>query len=150
MENSYRFLMIAGTFLLGIMLLSILVYVFAAGARSNRAIDDSQREQQLVADNAKFEHYNKENNTVSEMISLINLVNNYNSDRYSEDCIKLTIYTNAGNGSYLKMEGNTKDLGRNKVYLNTGEKISVYQFASENAASGGLFSREKYYLIRRR
>ena len=45
MENSYRFLMMAATILLAIMILSIFVYVFRAGARANRAIDDAQREQ---------------------------------------------------------------------------------------------------------
>ena len=52
MENTYRFLMMAATLIVGILLLSMLVYVFRAGARASKAVDEAQIEQQMIAENA--------------------------------------------------------------------------------------------------
>lgn len=145
MENSYRFLMMAATILLAIMILSIFVYVFRAGARANRAIDDAQREQQLVAENAKFEHYNKNDNTVSDMVSLINLVHDYNESRdwAPDDCITLKIYLSGSVGEpYIYIDDSCEGLGRNeaKFSADTSKPISVYQLASETAETDHYFN----------
>ena len=86
MRNSYQFLMMAATVLVGIMLLSVFVYVFRAGAKASRSVDEKQMQDQLIAENAQFEFYNRPNNTVSDMISLINLVYNL--------YVRLLIYSN--------------------------------------------------------
>jgi len=93
MHNSYRFLMMAATLILGVLLLSVFVFVFRAGAKSNIAVDDAQKERQLIASNSRFEKYNRVDNTISDIITLISLVYNYNKENnfWETDCIDLEI-----------------------------------------------------------
>ena len=100
MENSYRFLMIAATILLGILLLTTFVYVFSAGANASKARDEAQETLQITAENQKYEVYNRSTNTISDVISLASLIYNNNKEADFNDeeyCKELIIKIGTSN-----------------------------------------------------
>ncbi|MBQ7410561.1 MAG: hypothetical protein IJW20_04170 [Clostridia bacterium] len=80
MENGSRALLMAATVLLGIFLLSIMIYMFRAGGRVSKAYDDKQINQQLEAHNGQFEYYDTPYNTITDVVSLANLVYSTNEE----------------------------------------------------------------------
>lgn len=149
MENSYRFLMMAATLIVGILLLSMLVYVFRAGARASKAVDEAQIEQQLIAENAKFEHYSRTDNNVSDMISLINLVYNYNRTRdfAPSDCVNVVISVGSQKyyiGEDTSVPGITKkssELKRNEVWYSEETTPQLINTMLTNTNLTGSFNK---------
>lgn len=80
MENGSRALLMAATVLLGIILLSIMIYMFRSGGKVSKAYDDKQINQQLEAHNGQFEAYDTPYNTVIDIVSLANLVYSTNEE----------------------------------------------------------------------
>ena len=80
MENASKALIMVASVLIGIMLLSVMIYVFRAGAKVNEAYDNNQISNQLELYNSKFEYYDKDNNTIVDMITLANLAYDVNSE----------------------------------------------------------------------
>ena len=150
MENATKFLLMAGGLILGVLLFSVFAFVFRAGARYSHRIDEAQSENQMILENSKFEFYNRgssgvnnsfEQNTISDMVSLINMVYSQNTEGYDSDRIDLVI--SAGPNESIKLEvpgklrltDDGKKLGRNQVFCN-GEIISVYDLLSSEDFSG--------------
>ena len=82
MENANKALIIAGGTILGIMILSLLVYLFRAGGKVSQSIDDKQIYHNTQLFNQQFENFageDKENN-ISDVITLINLAVDANKD----------------------------------------------------------------------
>jgi hypothetical protein len=82
MENANKALIIAGGTILGIMILSLMVYLFRAGGRVSQSIDDKQIYYNIQRFNQQFENFagdDKENN-ISDVITLINLAVDANKD----------------------------------------------------------------------
>ena len=143
MENASKALLMAGGVLLGIMLLSVFVYVFREGAKASKSVEQSKIEQELIKENARFEIYNKDDNTISDMVSLINLVYDYNfkKDFNETDCMQLNILlgsVSAGGLTYSIPNNNIDNLlinssdsiVKNKV-LRNNEAVSVYELTSK-------------------
>lgn len=80
MENASKALFMAAGVLLGILLLSVMIYVFRQGSRVNQTYDQKQITNQLELYNSQFEHYDRDNNNVMEVISLANLAFDVNID----------------------------------------------------------------------
>ncbi len=80
MENGSRALIMAATVLLGVFLLSMMVYMFSAGGRVTKQYDDRQINQQLEAYNGQFEVYDSTDNTITDIVSLANLVYSTNEE----------------------------------------------------------------------
>lgn len=145
MRNVYQFIMMVGTIAIGVLLLATFAYVFRIGAIASKNVDEEQLKQQLIADNAQFEYYNKENNdenknTVSDMISLANLVYDFNEKNYVDEnsTLKLVIQigNDANNLKYVIPKTNsrgTKRLGKKELFVSDSESnsdtISVYDLA---------------------
>ena len=72
MENASKALLIAVGILLGIMTLSLLVYVLSATGRMQQAQDERKANEELAAFNNTFEAYHKSRMYGTDVISLIN------------------------------------------------------------------------------
>lgn len=94
MENASKALLIAASLFLGVMLLA-LVYVYwgkMSGYFTERS--DANRLQQLIKYNNKFENYNNKTIRGNELISIMNMVidyNNYQSEIEGYDRIEIEI-----------------------------------------------------------
>ncbi len=80
MENGSRALIIAATVLLGVFLLTMMFYMFRAGGKVSKAHDDKQITLQLENYNSQFELYARPNNTITDVVSLANLVYSTNEE----------------------------------------------------------------------
>ena len=79
MENASKFLIMAATILIALMLIGIFTYVFRAGARVDEQYDLEQAENQLELYNSKFENYNVQDNRIMDLITVANLPYDVNS-----------------------------------------------------------------------
>ena len=82
MENGSRALIMAATVLLGVFLLSMMLYMFRAGGQMTKQFDEKQINLQLENYNRQFEVFDKPNNTITDVISLANLV--YSTNEQNE------------------------------------------------------------------
>lgn len=104
MENASKALIMAGGVLIGILVLSLAVYLFANFGATAANIHSQIEEQQVVEFNAQFTKY-QQNATIYDIITLNNLAkqNNENYDNDSDYTITIKI------GSY-SLSGSEKDL----------------------------------------
>lgn len=151
MQNVTQALFIAASVILGVILLATLIYVFRMGGSVNKTYDETQLTYQTEAFNYQFEIYQKDDNTVVDMITLLNLAystnvaNGYDVNNYVTIVVKVgnktfqipkdTSATNAEtfyNNNYNKLE-------RNQVYYVTGNKIiSVYDLMNKTLNDLGV------------
>ena len=80
MENASKALLIAAGVFLGIMLLTVMIYVFRQGAKVNESYDQKQISLQLELYNSQFEEFDRDNNNVMDVISLCNLASDVNKE----------------------------------------------------------------------
>lgn len=80
MEKASKALIMATGVILGVMLLSLMLYIFRQGAKVTKSYDERQISRQLELYNSNFEYYNKSNNTIMDIISLANLAFDVNMD----------------------------------------------------------------------
>lgn len=80
MENASKALLMAAGVFLGIGLLTIMIYLFRAGGKVSEAYDSKQITNQLELYNGQFEFYDTRENTISDVLTLANLVYSVNED----------------------------------------------------------------------
>lgn len=93
MENASKALLMAGEILIGILLLFILVYFSRMASSFTNQIDSNIATKQIQEFNAKFEKYNnKDNLTPQDIVTLSNIVRDYNGkkDFYTQISITIT------------------------------------------------------------
>ncbi len=137
MSNAVKALLIAATVFLGILLLSALVYMFRAGASVNQQYDEGLSNNQLVLYNSKFELYNKEDNTILDLISVINLAYDVNISSNYDDGNAVEIKINLGGVNVELPNENKKELKRNEILLG-GEPENIYTILEEPMKELGL------------
>ncbi len=156
MENASKALLIAGTTIIGVMIITIFVYVFREGSKINEAYDQKQQNNQLELYNSKFEQYNRDNNTIMDMISVCNLafsINEATKTSIGKDDSEIKYYDNT-NAVQIEIElidgakfiiPNTineenPSLSKNQIIYkqrssSRGNVISIYRLASETLES---------------
>ena len=77
MENATKALLISAGVLLGIIIISLAVYVFANSAAFGESYESSQEEIRIANYNNKFEIYNTEEIRIYDIISVLNLSKEY-------------------------------------------------------------------------
>lgn len=118
MENASKALLMAASVLIGVLLMSLMVYVFFFASDYSSKIDDNLYAKEVYETNVKFEIYNGRNDlTIHDVQTIFNLVENYNKETQLN---KITIKGNVTEVS-LKDEIN-KDLD---VYKNTTYTCSM-------------------------
>lgn len=92
MENATKALIIAGTILISLLLISIAVYVFNNYA--GFAIENQERQaaQDKIQFNTQFEKYVEKDLTIHDVVTIANLAKDYNEKNQLEDKNKIKIY----------------------------------------------------------
>lgn len=72
MENASKALIIAGSILIAIIILSVLIYVFGTYRNLAKTQEDTAQQQEIAAFNRQYEAYNKQYLYGAEVITLIN------------------------------------------------------------------------------
>lgn len=138
MQNVSQALIMAGSVILGVILLSTLVYVLRMGGSVNKAYDENQLNYQTEAFNYQYEVYQRDDNTIVDMVTLLNLAYSSNSENEYDLNSSVTISIKIGNKTYripkdisINTEtfynNNAGALERNQVYEVSENKImSVY------------------------
>lgn len=122
MDNAARALIMAASIILGVMLLSTFVYVFRVGASVDQAYDEAQNERELRLANAKFDVYDKPNNTIMDILTVINLAYNTNEDFLYDKAKAVEVLIKIGDKVYsiprVEPEGDArKEFKRNKLFI---------------------------------
>lgn len=99
MENASKALIMAGAILIAIMIISLAVYLFTDFGTTSAEINKENAERQLTQFNTQFTTYLGRNNiTVYELISVVNLAKENNSEYAS-----VNNYANAENGYQINV-----------------------------------------------
>ncbi len=141
MENASKALIIVGGVLIGVMILSMFLYVFRAAAKTNQSYDEKQAQEQLETYNAKYEVYNRNNNTIIDLLTVINLAydNNVSCDYDPQNSVEILI--KISDSKYYKIPGdyNKKDvIDKNQVLSlideksSSGTAISIYDLINKS------------------
>lgn len=164
MENASRALIIAGATFIAVLILTTMIYLFRAAAKTNENYDERQAQQQLQLFNSKFEQYNREENTIIDMESLINLAYNTNEENEYDSERNVRIAIKIIDGYYIVIpEVKTSSLNKNEIYrvddpkkafrrlkagyteanpeyeeINVGQKMNTYRLINSSLGSIGI------------
>lgn len=128
MENASKALFIAVGVFLGIMLLTVMIYVFRAGASVNQSIDQKQVSLQLELYNSQFEKFDKDNNNIIDVISLCNLAFDVNKECDFDKASAVQVEIEIGNKTYI-IPNTSQITDRNKILDGTSE-MSIYNLVN--------------------
>lgn len=97
MENASKALIMAGTMLIAVLLLSLFAYLFTQGSAFNKEYNETMSNRELQAFNTKFEKYLDKNMTGDDVVSLLKLAidNNKKVEYSSNDVIKVKVTFNS-------------------------------------------------------
>lgn len=118
MENASKALMMAGGVLIGMMLLSLIVFTFQYTADFAKSYEDINEQNRLAAFNNQFEVYNRKGVKMQEIITIVNLAKDLNSKNGVENneadplyikivCESKSLEKYNSDDLYLYMENNT-------------------------------------------
>ncbi len=124
MENASKALFIAVGVFLGIMLLTVMIYIFRQGAKVNESYDQKQISLQLELYNSRFEEFDRSDNNIIDVISLCNLAFDTNKDCEFDQSLAVQIDISVGSKIYKIPNKNTLTK-RNTILDGTKEK-SIY------------------------
>jgi len=137
MENASKALMIAGEVLIGVILLTVLVYAFRTGGQFAETTDDSIEDISISKFNLRFTVYSGRTNvTWHELVSLINLIKEINDN--GVDSITISIdsvkYTSVDlNKLKTELEGQDKEYKCIDIQYNLDtNKVNYIEFRKDN------------------
>lgn len=130
MDNAAKALIMSASIILGVLLLYAFVHVFRAGARVDETYDEMQIERELRLDSAKFDVYDRQDNTIMDILSVINLAYNTNEDFLYDNAKAVEVVIHIGNKYFaiprVELTGDLKrEFGRNKIMNREGSVNSV-------------------------
>lgn len=128
MENASKALFIVVGVILGVLLLSVMIYVFRQGSRVNEAYDQKQITNQLELYNSRFEEFDKEDNNIIEAISLANLAYDTNVICDYDPTLTVEVEIEVGGDTFTIPRGNELS-ERNTILNDTNHVISIYNLA---------------------
>ena len=99
MENASKALIMAGTVLISILLISILVLFFRKGASASAEYNSAMSDAELAKFNAKFEVYDRNNNTYFDVITVVNLAYTINKTNENDSQNQITVTLEDNNSS---------------------------------------------------
>ena len=148
MENASKALIMAGGVLIAIMIISLAVYLFTDFGTTSAEINKENTERQLTQFNTQFTTYLGRNNiTVYELISVVNLAKENNSE-YAN----VNNYANAENGYQINVYLDnttilsTKTQTELDTYIqNTGLEETLYTCTSVTYDNQNGRIREVYF-----
>lgn len=121
MENASKALLMAASVLIGVLLMTLMVYVFYFSSDYSSKIKDNIAAKDVYETNVKFEIYNgREDLDIHDVQTIINLVNDYNEKATNKINLNLT---SVSLGAELEKDKNTT-YKCNMLY-NNDKKIGV-------------------------
>ncbi len=99
MENASKALLMAAGVLIGMMVLSLMVYLFVSFGSTSREIREEQAQKQLNQFNTQFTSYMGTTNTIYDVVTIANLATRNNIDYELE--YRGTVAT--GNDNYISV-----------------------------------------------
>lgn len=136
MENASKALLITAGVILGVMLLSVMIYLFRQGARVNQTYDQKQINLQLELYNSKFETFDRDNNNIMDVISLCNLAFDVNKEVNFDQATSVEIEVVVGSKKYTLPNKNAID--KRNLILDGSSPISIYNLAEYSFEKLGL------------
>ena len=124
MDNAAQALLIAGGILLGILTITMLVYMFSNISNMGNAQNLKQEAERLAAWNNEWEAYNKRLLYGTEVLTVINKAEQNNKEYNENDRYKVKIFIQQGNGAELS-DAEYKDFVNNtKTSIYTCESLT--------------------------
>lgn len=131
MENASKALIIVAGVFIGLLLLSVMIYVFRQGARVNETFDQKQITNQLELYNSRFEEFAKDNNNIIDAISLANLAYDTNVLCDYDPTLTVEVEIVVGGDTFkILLPGNHNPSARNIIFDNSGNEMSIYDLAN--------------------
>ena len=130
MENAAKALQMAAGVLISLLIVGALIYAYNNLAETKRIQANSDAEKQAVDFNKEFEVYNKNGLYGSELLSLANLVNDYNSRQatdekgYPEITLKIKIENATNNFSAKIYTENKRSQDFTNQYKTLRDKVT--------------------------
>jgi hypothetical protein len=122
MENASKALLMAGGVLIGILILSLAVYLFVSFGGTAAQVNDQNAQVQLTQFNSKFTIYEgKSSNTVYDIITVAGYARENNIYYDNDDKYYITVSVNGITTVY-------NDLGRNIVDIKKGLIDEYYEY----------------------
>lgn len=121
MENAIKALLMAAAILISLMILSVFVFVFREGGKVGEKYDQRQNQGQIELFNSRFEDFQRDNNTISDIISVANLANDANEDAAYNSEMSVTIEVNIDGAEFCV----TPIVGIERNYMYLGEPSSI-------------------------
>lgn len=131
MDNASKFLIIAASILLALMLIGVFTYVFRAGASVDEQYDMNQAEGQLELYNSKFENYNVPDNTIMDLITVANLAYDVNTMTNYDDTSSVLIEIVIGSKTFKIPKEAGKITEKNQILNGNDKPISIYDLANK-------------------
>lgn len=104
MENASKALLMAGAILIGVIIITIAVYIFSGAADLSNAYDTEQRNQAVASFNANFDQFSERSDlTVHDIITALNFAKEYNASANGKELITVAI----GGSSIMSSDQNT-------------------------------------------
>ena len=150
MENASKALIMAASIILGVLLFSVFVYVFRAGASLDETYDAAQNVRQLNLFNSYFEVYDKDDNTIFDMITVANRAYSVNRDANYDVTMAIKIIIEIGGKSYIipneeptKATEKENEFGRNRIFnaendKPKGDSFSIYNLVELSLGDLGI------------
>ena len=130
MENATKALIMAGTVLISILLISFLVLFLRKGASASAEYHNAMSDAELAKFNSQFEVYDKENNTYFDVITVVNLAYSINktNENDSQNQINVILLDNYNHKTY-----NIDNSSPHSIYYTsagTNTKIDIYSLVN--------------------
>ena len=93
MENASKALLIAGSILLALMILSLIVYVSTSTSRMVQAQEEKKATEEIAAFNRQYEAYNKKKMYGTDIITVTNKAIEYNKKEAEKIEIELVVHS---------------------------------------------------------
>lgn len=152
MENASKALIMAAGVLIGILIISLGVFLFLDFASTSSTLHAQMRQEQIDQFNAQFTSYEaKEDNTIYDILTLVNLAKNNNNyyelDKPEEGNYYITININNGTNQHnleKLSEKKLNELLESDVAKQTEGKLPIYNCKVEISQNTGLVSSVKF------
>ena len=128
MENATRALAIAGGILIALLVVSLLVLGIGKLSSYYTAVDSAEYNKQIRDYNKQFETYNKNVVKGIELVSLCNLAEDTNNDKYRDDYREIKLYVKPSDRGVLNEIFDEYKLSRSEDEYSEGEYYDLLYF----------------------
>lgn len=143
MENASKALIMAAEVLIGVLIISLAVYLFTNFGQTSKEINEKNREQQIVQYNTRFTSYlGRTDLTIYDVITVANLVIENNTTYAGNSELQIVTGVRSGRGSsYQNLQNKTQAqfnvLIQNDQTMMNGNKLPTYTCTSIEYYSSG-------------